>query len=213
MHHEGLSGGELEVHLLKYRAQTQLSAERVAPICEIHLADFIGICLQQHGHIHIAQRGLDAVFIAEVRQADDHAVVFAVMLFEEIMIDHALLRGFHRAVFYAILFNFEQRNAHLCGGGTHIRVGGFDYGTRKKAAICNQQCKLHDTYLHNIRTESEVQSCINSTFCYNIITKLLFWQSFSLIVLHIVRIFIIPCISMHVFCAERQNRNRLTDRE
>lgn len=66
MHHKRLAGSELEIHLLEHAAKAQLAAEGVAPAGEVHLADFVGVGLHQHGHGHVAQGGLDAVFIAEV---------------------------------------------------------------------------------------------------------------------------------------------------
>ena len=143
MHHKRLPGSELKIHLLKHAAQAELSAKRVAAVGKVHLADLVGIGLHQHRHVHVAQRGLDAVFVAKVGKRDDHAVILAVMLVQEAVILHALLRGLHRAEAGEGFVHHKQADVLLCGRLRHFPARVAEKLAGEKSPVRYQKRHLH----------------------------------------------------------------------
>ena len=67
--------------LIEHVHHGKLTAERVTAMFKVHLSKLIGVSLDQNRYTAVPQGGNGAVFIPKVRQAEDHAVILALVFF------------------------------------------------------------------------------------------------------------------------------------
>ena len=86
MRHVLLGQRELDARLHQIVADRNLAAKRVAPPGDAQLVQVVRIGLNQHGHVEPGQfeRVGHALFVAEIRQHDEHAVDFVAMPLEQL---------------------------------------------------------------------------------------------------------------------------------
>ena len=87
-----------DARLAQYVAHGYLAAQRVPAMGEVQLARLVGIGRHQNGYAGVLEGDVGAVLVAEVGQADDHAVVLPPMFLEKIGVAPSLDNGLHRAV-------------------------------------------------------------------------------------------------------------------
>ena len=136
MNDKGGVRGIFLAHLCKHAAQCQFTAKCVTTMSKIHLTDFIRICLQQDRDVYVRDGGLDAVFIAEVGQANDQTVIFAMVCFQKLSIRHTLLSGFNSIVLGNTIINAQSLYTDLFESGQHLTVRGLNNRAREEATVC-----------------------------------------------------------------------------
>ena len=143
MHHVRLEHRERHAVLAEHVRNGEFSAERIAAMREIHLADFIGIRLHQNRHMRILQRRDRAVFIGEDRHGENHAIVFALVLLEPFGVQQTFIAGFHAAVAGQFLIHDDVIIARIGHGLDHIIARAVDQFAGHEAAVCKRQSKRH----------------------------------------------------------------------
>ena len=75
------------------------AAEAIPPVCQIHLARFIRIRLDEHRDVQVRhfQGVRDAALIAKVGKADQNTLDFLPVLFKQLRALHRVLQGLHSA--------------------------------------------------------------------------------------------------------------------
>ena len=75
-----LQCGEADVVLAEDIHDGELAAERIPPVCGIHLVQLVRIGMHEYGHVGLAKRYRGPRFVAEVGQGNDDPVVAAMVV-------------------------------------------------------------------------------------------------------------------------------------
>ena len=143
MHHMGLEHREGHAVLGEHVGDGEFAAEGVAPVLEVHLADFVGIGLHENGHARVLKGGDGAVFVGEDGHGENHAVVFALVLFEPLGVEQALVPGLDAAVAGQARVHGDVVVARVGDGLDHVVPRAVDQFPGHKAAVAKCQSKGH----------------------------------------------------------------------
>jgi hypothetical protein len=151
VHGVRLEGRVLKAILIEHVHHRELAAEGVAPAAEAHLVQLVRVGLDKDRHAAVLERSDRAGLVAEVRQAQDHAVVLAAVVGEELRVAPPLRGRFHRAETCGRLVEHQRAESHALDGGLDLRARRRDQRLRKEAAVAEIQCECHFVVLHRYR--------------------------------------------------------------
>ena len=143
MHHMGLEHREGYVILGEHVGDGELAAEGVTAVLEIHLADLVGVGLHQDGHARVLQGGDGAVFVGEDGHGEDHAVILALMGFQPLGVEKALVTGFDAAVAGQVRVHSDVVVTRVGDRLDHILACAVDELPGHEAAVAECQSKGH----------------------------------------------------------------------
>ena len=125
--------------LVEHVLNGELAAEGIAAAFKVHLADLVGIGLDEDGDVRVPERRHRAVFVAKVGQAQDHAVELAFMFLEEPGVHAAFFSGLDGAVLGERRVHRDPAMARLFHGLGHFLARTGDQRLREKASVCKIQ--------------------------------------------------------------------------
>ena len=143
MHHMGLHDGERHIVLAEHVGDGELAAVGIPAMLEIHLADLVGVGLHQNGHACVLQGSDGTVFIRKDGHGEDHAVILALMLFQPLGVQAALVTGFHTAVTGQFGIHGDVVETCIGHGLDHILTGTVDQFAGHKTAVAEAKGKGH----------------------------------------------------------------------
>ena len=135
MHHVGLEHGEGDAALREDVRDGELAAEGVAAVGEVHLADFVGVGLEEDGDARVAQGLEGAVLVGEDRHGEDHAVILAPVLGEPLRVEASLVARLHAAEARGLLVHHDRGVAGVLDGLGDLAAGAENQFAGHEAAV------------------------------------------------------------------------------
>ena len=143
MHDVGLQDRERNAVLCEDVRDGELAAERIAAVCEVHLADLIGIRLHQDRDARILKSRDRAVFVRENRHGEDDAVILAVVLLEPLRVQKALVSRLDAAEPRQLRIHRDVVIARIRHSFDHVLARAVDQLAGHETAVAECQCECH----------------------------------------------------------------------
>jgi len=144
MNDVGLHDGEGNLVLIENIGDREFSAVCVAAVIEVHLADFVGVCLHEYRHACVLKCGNRAVFVDEYGHTEYYTIVFTLVGLEPVVVNPAFVTGFDSSVACGVFVHDEIFVARIGHGLDHVIACSGDKLCRHESAVSEVKCKFHN---------------------------------------------------------------------